>query len=76
MEKGKTHQYIPGDRVDVSEQVFLGRVITHRGIGVVQKIQRQKFGNATQEILIIKVDEQGERKYLSNNVRWIGEPES
>lgn len=70
-----THQYVSGDRVDVPEQVFLGNVVTRSGVGVVKQILRQKFGNATQKLLIVEVDGQGERKYLSKNVRWIGEPE-
>lgn len=75
MIRTNTHPYVSGDRVDVPEQVFLGNVVTRSGVGVVKQILRKKFGNTTQELLIVEVDGQGERKYLSNNVRWIGEPE-
>jgi hypothetical protein len=76
MKKNQNHKYIRGDRVEVPEQMFLGNRITRGGIGVVRQIRQQKFGNATQELLIIQVDGQGNRKYLSNRVRWIGGPEN
>lgn len=72
------HKYIRGDRVEAPEQMFVGQVITHAGIGVVQRVEYVNDGNAKrdQQLLIIKVDGQtGERKYFADKVRWMGGPE-
>jgi hypothetical protein len=74
--KRPSHNFIPGDRVEVPEQIVVGRVIAPAGVGVVRSVKHEQYGKTTRDLLIIATDGcDGQHEYFPRDVRWMGGPE-